>query len=339
MSGTLYSSWKDALGVSHIDEPVAVYENGKIYAAADGFLGTIAKGTLIGEYENGNIYDMRRSFGSPRRNHLVGVYEGGTIYSVSNNVFGGVARSLSVGECTGGRVYSHSHKIMEGSESFGLYNGDDEGAAAAATIALFKLESNVSAYGNSHKSRSSSDDDEDLWEKYGLFMPVVVTYRLFKYAFIALKWIFGIIGWLILLITKAIQKHKEKRALEVNVSTEDVSAETTVLETEIEPDESEFDETDANSSAEMPLYETEDVLSEKFATEETTDVKYVDETKKEEIIDTSHRETEEFVVDEVEEIKEEKPEASTSRLKSTMRTHASEELVEKSDKFRIAGDL
>ena len=31
MGGTLYTSWKDALGVSHIDEPVAVFENGKIF--------------------------------------------------------------------------------------------------------------------------------------------------------------------------------------------------------------------------------------------------------------------------------------------------------------------
>lgn len=47
MSGILYSSWKDALGATHIDEKVAVYENGKIYMAVDGFLGTTAKGSLV----------------------------------------------------------------------------------------------------------------------------------------------------------------------------------------------------------------------------------------------------------------------------------------------------
>ena len=61
MGGTLYTSWKDALGASHIDEPVAVFENGKIYTATDGFLGTTAKGVLVGEYENGIVYTISKN--------------------------------------------------------------------------------------------------------------------------------------------------------------------------------------------------------------------------------------------------------------------------------------
>lgn len=183
MGGTLYTSWEDALGASHIDEPVAVYENGKIYTATDGFLGTTAKGVLVGEYEDGIVYTVGTgTFNYGRRLNAVAVIEYGKIYSISKSMLGGISKSLSAGECSCGKVYSHSHKLMEGSESFGLYNGDEEGAAAAIT--LFKLESNVSAHdssldGDSSQRTSSSSDDEDLWEKYGLLMPIVITYRFF----------------------------------------------------------------------------------------------------------------------------------------------------------------
>lgn len=217
MSGTLYSSWKDALGASHIDEAVAVFENGKIYLAADGFLGTTTKGSLIGEYESGIVYTVGNgTFNHGKRLNAVAAIEHGEIYSLSKNVFGGISKSLSVGACSCGKVYSHSHKLIEGSESFGLYNGDEEGAAAAAAIALFRLESNVSAYdstltGGSSSKSSSSDDDEDLWEKYGLFMPIVVTYRMFKYAFIVVKWIVVFISWLTGGIIRLVKKFKDKK--------------------------------------------------------------------------------------------------------------------------------
>lgn len=216
MSGTLYTSWKDALGASHIDEAVAVFENGKIYLAADGFLGTTTKGSLIGEYESGIVYTVGNgTFDHGKRLNAVAAIEHGEIYSLSKNVFGGISKSLSVGACSDGKVYSHSHEFVEGSESFGLYNGDEDGAAAAAAIVLFKLKSNISSGDSSLRGESSrkvsSSDDDDLWEKYGLLMPIVVTYRFFKYSFIVGKWIVGIIAWLTGGIIRLVKKFKDKK--------------------------------------------------------------------------------------------------------------------------------
>lgn len=215
MSGTLYTSWKDALGASHIDEAVAVFENGKIYLAADGFLGTTTKGSLIGEYESGIVYTVGNGvFNHGKRLNAVSAIEHGEIYRLSKNVFGGISKSLSVGACYGGKVYSHSHEFIEGSESFGLYNGDEDGAAAAAAIVLFKLKSNISSGDSSlhgESSRKVSSSDDDLWEKYGLLMPIVVTYRFFKYSFIVGKWIVGIIAWLTGGIIRLVKKFKDKK--------------------------------------------------------------------------------------------------------------------------------
>jgi len=240
MGGTLYSSWKDAFGVSHIDEPVAVYENGKIYMAADGFLGTVAKGVLIGEYEGGIVYTVGTgTFNYGKRLNAIAVIEYGKIYSISKSMLGGISKSLSVGECSGGKVYSHSHKLMEGSESFGLYNGDEEGAAAAAAIALFKLESNVSAYATelneeerSSKPRysSSSSDEERGW-----FGDMIAFYAWIFKAIVFICVIgFKLIAWIVGLIKKGIQNHKEKKALEEVERIEDVSE---TIETEIETSE------------------------------------------------------------------------------------------------------
>jgi len=344
MSGTIYTSWKDALGVSHVDEPVAVFDNGKIYAAADGFLGTTAKGVLIGEYENGIVYTVGTgAFNYGKRLNAVAVIEYGKIYSLSKSMLGGISKSLSVGECSCGKIYSHSHKLMEGSDSFGLYNGEEDGAAAAAAIALFKLESNVSAHdssldgGSSSRRSSSSDDDEDLWEKYGLLMPIVVTYRFFKYTFIVGKWIVGAIAWLTGGIIRLVQKHKEKKALEEKTieiseaSEVDTSADSIIGST---------DET----SVEIPT-DSEDVI-DTVIEESTTDIhKEVIEPSEEieKFIDIPSDETEEILEDLPPEI-EVKEEMTTetvshSRLKSTMRTSTSSEIVEESDKFKPAGDL
>lgn len=336
MGGTLYSSWKDAFGVSHIDEPVAVYENGKIYMAADGFLGTVAKGVLVGEYEGGIVYTVGTgTFNYGKRLNAIAVIEYGKIYSISKSMLGGISKSLSVGECSGGKVYSHSHKLMEGSESFGLYNGDEEGAAAAAAIALFKLESNVSAYATelneeerSSKPRysSSSSDEERGW-----FGDMIAFYA---WIFKAIGFIcvigFKLIAWIVGLIKKGIQNHKEKKALEETERIEDVSE---TIETEIE--------TSADTLADT------DVVVDTVTEDTTTDIpKSCKETPevKDEIVDVIPIETKKKTDDvpleietkaETETVKEI---SSTSRLKSTMRTHSAEDIAE-SDKFTPAGDL
>ena len=158
MSGTLYTSWKDALGISHTDEAVAVFENGKIYSAGEGFLGTTTKGTLIGEYENGIVYTIGTgTFNYGERLDAVATIDDGEIYSISSNILGGISKSLSLGSCSGGKVYWHSHEILwRGSESFGLYDGDVEGAAAAAAIVFWHLDSGVSPYNKDLEKVDSS---------------------------------------------------------------------------------------------------------------------------------------------------------------------------------------
>ena len=143
MNGILFTSWEDALGMSHNDEAVAVFENGKIYIATDGFFGAIAKGTLVGEYENGNVYTTTAT---GKRVNLVGKIENGNIFQVSSGVGGEIEKSLSMGSCSCGKVYSHSHKLIDESTSFGRYSGDEEGAAAAAAVVLFRLTSDVSPW-------------------------------------------------------------------------------------------------------------------------------------------------------------------------------------------------
>jgi len=339
MGGTLYTSWKDALGASHIDEPVAVFENGKIYSAADGFLGTTAKGVLIGEYEGGIVYTVGTgAFNYGKRLNAVAVIEYGKIYSISKSMLGGISKSLSVGECSCGKVYSHSHKLMEGSESFGLYNGDEEGAAAAAAIALFKLESNVSAHdstltGGSSSRSSSSDDDDDLWEKYGLLMPIVVTYRFFKYSFIVGKWIFGAIAWLTAGIIRLVQKHKEKKALEEMERAEELPE---TMEAEIDTSTSKDTSVDTDVVV--------DTITEDTSTDIPKTYKEAIEFE-EDVVDVIPAETKKKTDDvplEIEIKAETEPVTetlSTSRLKSTMRTTTTETPNEESDKFKPAGDL
>ena len=160
MRGTVYTSWKDSLGVSHTDEPVAVYEDGKIFVTADGFPGTVKKGAIIGEYENGVVYTVGNKFsGYGKRLQAVAVIEDGKIYAISSNVIGGVSKTLC-GGCSVGKIYSHSPKFMESSESVGLYDGDADGAAAAAAVTIFGLDSGVSPYDsgleNSVSPKSSS---------------------------------------------------------------------------------------------------------------------------------------------------------------------------------------
>ena len=197
MSGTLYTTWTDALGVSHADEPVAVFENGKIYMAADGFLGTTAKGTLVGEYENGKVYTVgsgAMSYG--KRMDAVALIEGGRIYGISKSMLGGYSKSLSVGECSGGKVYAHSHKFMEGSGTAGLYNGDAEGAAAAAAIVLFGLTSGISAYDSSLESddsgattysrKSSHSSSDDSGSGMGCFFSIIAGVIIFAVSVLAI---------------------------------------------------------------------------------------------------------------------------------------------------------
>ncbi|MBQ7400065.1 MAG: hypothetical protein IJW06_06385 [Clostridia bacterium] len=163
MGGKLYTSWKDALGVSHTDEVVAVFENGKIFAASEGFLGTTAKGTLIGEYENGIVYTIGTEiFNHGERVKAVAIIDDGKIYSISENITGGFTKSLSLGSCSSGKVYWHSHKILgTESDSFGSYNGDVEGAAAAAAIVFWHLDSGVSAYNKDLEKVDSSYKNKD----------------------------------------------------------------------------------------------------------------------------------------------------------------------------------
>ena len=153
MGGILYSSYEDALGVTHRDEPVATFENGKVYLAADGFLGSVAKGSLIGEYENGNVFSVG-GLGKSRQNYIA-VIENGRIYGIDSGIAGGYSKSLEKGECACGNVYSRKNGII------GKYSGDVEGAAAAAAVLLLGLTSNVSAYSassgsNTYSSNSSS---------------------------------------------------------------------------------------------------------------------------------------------------------------------------------------
>ena len=152
MGGTLCTSWEDALGVKHPDEAVAVFEDGKIYVAVDGFLGTTAKGTLIGEYENGMVYAVHKF----KRTGTVAEIENGRIYWLTGNILGGANRTL-IGECSCGRVYSRSKRY----DVSAVYNGDDEGAAAAAAIALFKLESDMSAYYGEKETREKETREKE----------------------------------------------------------------------------------------------------------------------------------------------------------------------------------
>lgn len=227
MSGTLYTTWTDALGVSHADEPVAVFENGKIYMAADGFLGTTAKGTLVGEYENGKVYTVGNgamSYG--KRMDAVALIEGGRIYGISKSMLGGYTKSLSVGECSGGKVYAHSHKFMEGSGTAGLYNGDAEGAAAAAAILLFGLTSGVSAYDSSLESddsgvstysrKSSHSSSDDSGSGMGCFFSIIAGVLIFAVSIIAI--IISLVAFvptfLIYLLVKFIIKRTREEALD-----------------------------------------------------------------------------------------------------------------------------
>lgn len=138
----IYTSYTDALGFSHKDEVIATYENGKVYMAVDGFLGTVAKGEIIGEYENGQIYSVSPC--TKQREYLIGTYENGYVYGVYNTVTGGVSKTLCVGECANGNIYSKKDGVV------GKYDGDVNGAAAAAAILLFKLTSKV--YASQEKS-------------------------------------------------------------------------------------------------------------------------------------------------------------------------------------------
>ena len=150
MSGILYSSYKDALGFDHQDEPIATFENGKVYLASDGFLGTVAKGTLIGEYENGNIFSVG-GFSNNRQNYI-GVVENGRVYEIESGIAGGYTKSLQRGECSDGNVYFSNKGVV------GKYSGDVEGAAAAAAILLMGFASKVSAY-EANNSNSSNNSD------------------------------------------------------------------------------------------------------------------------------------------------------------------------------------
>lgn len=226
MSGTLYTSWKDALGASHIDEPVAVFENGKIYTAADGFLGTTAKGVLIGEYEGGIVYTVGTgAFNYGKRLKAVALIEYGKIYSLSKSILGGISKSLSVGEYSCGKIYSHSHKLIEGSESFGLYNGDEEGAAAAAAIVLFGLTSGVSAYDSSLESddsgaatysrKSSHSSGDDSGSGMGCFFSIIAGVIIFAVSALAI--IISLVAFvptfLVYLLVKFIIKRTREEAV------------------------------------------------------------------------------------------------------------------------------
>lgn len=133
----IYTSYTDALGVTHKDEAVATYDNGKVYLAVDGFLGTVGKGRVIAEYENGRIYSVSHHLN--KREYLIGIYENGVIYGVYNTITGGVGKSLPIGECYCGNIYSKKDGIV------GKYDGDVDGAAAAAAVLIFCLTSDVSA--------------------------------------------------------------------------------------------------------------------------------------------------------------------------------------------------
>lgn len=353
MSGTLYTSWKDALGGSHIDEPVAVFENGKIYTAADGFLGTTAKGVLIGEYEGGIVYTVGTgAFNYGKRLKAVALIEYGKIYSLSKSILGGISKSLSVGECSCGKVYSHSHKIMDGSESFGLYNGDAEGAAAAAAIALFKLESNVSANDSALTGRSSSgsssDDDEDLWEKYGLLMPIVVTFRFFKYSFIVGKWIVGAIAWLTAGVIRLVQNHKDKKALKEKTieTSEKIETDESVGTRTTEKNGSSIYDCEAKDRTVGDI--SENRLKRSMKTSETTEepfeiLKNFLESPEAvgDFIDKNFTETDKNRdVDSSEiEITKSKKKESSSKLKSTMRSSVTATSVKETNGFKPAGDL
>ena len=218
MGGTLSTSWEDALGAKHADQPIALYENGRIYAATDGFLGTTAKGTLIGEYEAGMVYAVHGT----RRTATVAEIENGRIYWLTGNVLGGATRSL-IGECSCGHVYSRSKEHYGVN---GVYSGDDEGAAAAAAIALFKLEPDMSAYfgekmtkekmESSNENKSSYSSDDDSGKGISCFVTIILGIIVFALSVVALiiSSVSFLATWLTYLLVKFIIKQCRKNVNE-----------------------------------------------------------------------------------------------------------------------------
>lgn len=82
----------------------ASYQNGYVYDGSN----TSYLGTVLGRYENGYIYRGN----STSCSNLIGRYEDGKIYKGNSTAFGG--------------------------DVIGIYEGDDEGAAAAAVVYLLK---------------------------------------------------------------------------------------------------------------------------------------------------------------------------------------------------------
>ncbi|MBQ3055209.1 MAG: hypothetical protein IJC88_03810 [Oscillospiraceae bacterium] len=155
--GTLYRAFEDSLGNTAVDSPVAIYENGKIYSATPGFGGVTSKGTLIGEYENGFVY----SVSSYSRAYCIGNYGGGKICRVSSGVGGGVVTAGTVATYGSGKIY-RSNGAMQYSDVIGMYDGDADGAAAAAAIALLHLSSGVHATSvTSHIDYNSGTSSSD----------------------------------------------------------------------------------------------------------------------------------------------------------------------------------
>ena len=103
---------------NYSSDPIGSYESGKIYRGGGVFP------ELIGSYEDGKIY--RRGGMFPE---LIGSYENGMIFR------GCGLYSEFVGSYKNGKIYRGTVSVL--AEIIGTYDGDDEGAAAAALILLF----------------------------------------------------------------------------------------------------------------------------------------------------------------------------------------------------------
>ena len=108
-------------GYNYSSNPIGSYESGKIYREGGMFP------ELIGSYEDGKIYRRGEMFPE-----LIGSYENGMIFR-GYGLF-----SEFVGSYKNGKIYQGSVGVL--SEIIGTYDGDDEGAAAAAFILLFDEE-------------------------------------------------------------------------------------------------------------------------------------------------------------------------------------------------------
>lgn len=132
MGGALYATWKDSFGKEHNYETVATYEGGKVYSGSDEFRDNLYKGQLLAEYEEGRIYRINAA--TLERAEVIAVYDDGRICGAGQGILGGVFRKQLSGTIFGNTVFYADNSTAAS------FEGDEEGAAAAAAVALFELD-------------------------------------------------------------------------------------------------------------------------------------------------------------------------------------------------------